>query len=121
VLAHKGRFVLKLEGVDSIDDAERYRGLELRIAEEDLAPLPEGSYYHHELRDLRVEDPQGVALGTVADLLETGAGTILVVRGPRASCSSPRRGVREAGGGGGGAAGGRAAGVPAPSGAARAH
>ncbi|HSB60959.1 MAG TPA: 16S rRNA processing protein RimM, partial [Vicinamibacteria bacterium] len=36
---HKGRFVLKIEGVDSIDAAERYRGLELRIAEEDLAPL----------------------------------------------------------------------------------
>ncbi len=86
---HKGRFVLKLAGVDSIDDAERYRGLELRIAEEDLAPLPEGSYYHHQLRDLRVEDPKGTALGTVADLLETGAGTILVVRGPEGELLIP--------------------------------
>src|SRR5439155_1598277 len=50
---HKGRFVLKLEGVDSIDEAERYRGLDLRIPEEDLSALPEGSYYHHQLRDLR--------------------------------------------------------------------
>ena len=80
---HKGRFVLKLEGVDSIDDAERYRGLELRIAEEDLEPLPEGSYYHHQLRGLRVEDGEGGSLGTVADLVETGGGAVvLVVRGP---------------------------------------
>jgi len=86
---HKGRFVLKLEGVDTIDDAERYRGLELRIAEEDLAPLPEGSYYHHQLRGLRVEDPSGAALGTVADLLETGGGTILVVRGPEGELLIP--------------------------------
>ena len=80
---HKGRFVLKLEGVDSIDDAERYRGLELRIGEDELAPLPAGSYYHHQLRGLRVEDPRGESLGTVGDLQETGGSApILVVRGP---------------------------------------
>ncbi len=87
---HKGRFVLKLEGVDSIDDAERYRGLELRIAEEDLAPLPAGSYYHHQLRGLQVEDPGGAVLGTVADLMETGGeATVLVVRGAQGEILIP--------------------------------
>ena len=69
---HKGRFVLKLEGVDSIDDAERYRGLDLRIPEEDLSALPEGSYYHHQLRDLRVEDTGGREVGRVAEVMKTG-------------------------------------------------
>ena len=79
---HKGRFVLKLEGVDSIDEAEAYRGRELRIPEEELEPLPEGSYYHHQLRGLRVEEPGGAELGRVADLMETGAGAaVLVVQG----------------------------------------
>ena len=79
---HKGRFVLKLEGVDSIDEAEAYRGLELRIGEEELAVLPEGSYYHHQLKGLRVEDEKGKSLGVAADLLETGAGSpVVVVRG----------------------------------------
>lgn len=79
---HKGRFVLKLEGVDSIDDAERFRGLDLRIPEEDLAALPQGSYYHYQLRDLRVEDPGGREVGRVADILETGGeAAVLVVRG----------------------------------------
>ena len=87
---HKGRFVLKLEGVDSIDDAERYRGLELRIAEEELAPLPAGSYYHHQLRGLQVEDPGGAVLGTVADLMETGGeATVLVVRGAQGEILIP--------------------------------
>jgi 16S rRNA processing protein RimM len=87
---HKGRFVLKIEGVDSIDDAERYRGLELRIAEEELASLPEGSYYHHQLRGLRVDDPSGTPLGLVTDLMETGGGaTILVVCGPRGELLIP--------------------------------
>jgi 16S rRNA processing protein RimM len=79
---HKGRFVLKLEGVDSIDQAEGYRGLELRIGEEALAALPEGSYYHHQLKGLRVEDEGGRSLGVAEDLLETGADSpVLVVRG----------------------------------------
>ena len=80
---HKGRFVLKLEGVDSIDDAEGYRGLDLRIPEEDLSALPPGSYYHHQLRGLRVEDADGREVGRVADVMETGGeAAVLVVRGP---------------------------------------
>jgi 16S rRNA processing protein RimM len=79
---HKGRFVLKIEGVDSIDAAEGYRGQELRVGEEELAPLPEGTYYHHELLGLAVRDPEGRVLGRVAELLETGGeAKVLVVRG----------------------------------------
>jgi 16S rRNA processing protein RimM len=79
---HKGRFVLKLEGVDSIEAAETLRDLELRIPEEELAPLPEGSYYHYQLAGLRVVDEQGSALGVVEDVVETGAeARVLVVRG----------------------------------------
>jgi 16S rRNA processing protein RimM len=79
---HKGRHVLRLEGVDSIDEAERLRDCELRIAEEELAPLPEGSFYHHELTGLRVTDGAGGDVGVVEDVMETGAGApILVIRG----------------------------------------
>jgi len=79
---HKGRFVLKLEGVDSIDEAEAYRGMEIRLAEDDLDPLPEGSYYHHQLKGLQVEDPEGRVLGVVRDVMTT-AGDVanLVVQG----------------------------------------
>jgi 16S rRNA processing protein RimM len=78
---HKGRFVLKLDGIDSIDAAETLRGAELRLDESELAALPEGSYYFHELQGLRVEAPSGEELGRVDELLETGAAVVLVVRG----------------------------------------
>ncbi len=78
---HKGRYVLKLAGVDSIEAAERLRGLRLALSEAQIPPLPAGSYYHHQLRGLRVFDEGGVELGLVVDLLETGAPLILVVRG----------------------------------------
>ncbi len=80
--AHKGRFVLKLQGVDSIEAAEGLRGLELRIPEDELEPLPEGCYWHHQLRGLRVQDGDGVTLGVVQDVLETGAeARVLVIGG----------------------------------------
>lgn len=79
---HKGRFVVKLEGVDSIDAAETLRGQELRIGEEELAPLPADTYYHHQLVGLRGVDARRGELGTVHSLMETGAGAVvLVLRG----------------------------------------
>ncbi len=78
---HKGRFVVKFEGIDSIDDAETLRNLEVRIGEEELGVLPRGSYYHHELKGLRVEEPSGVPIGEAVDILETGAASVLVVVG----------------------------------------
>ena len=78
---HKGRYVLKLAGVDSIEAAERLRGLRIALSEAEIPPLPSGSYYHHQLRGLHVFNEGGAELGVVADLLETGAALVLVVRG----------------------------------------
>jgi 16S rRNA processing protein RimM len=88
--AHKRRFVLKLAGVDSIEAAETLRGAELRIAESELAPLPEGSYYYHQLEGLQVEDEQGATIGVVQGVMETGAeARVLVVRTPEGETLLP--------------------------------
>ncbi len=88
--AHKGRFVLAIEGVSTIEEAEELRGAELRIAEEELAALPAGSFYHHELVGLRAVDERGAEVGAVDDVLETGAETrVLVVRGPEGETLLP--------------------------------
>lgn len=79
---HKGRFVLKFQGVDSIDAADTLRGQDLRIGEEELAALEPGAYYHHQLVGLRVED-DGRDLGRVERVWETGgAAPVLIVQGP---------------------------------------
>jgi 16S rRNA processing protein RimM len=88
--AHKHRFVLKLAGIDSIDAAETLRGAELRIAESELAALPEGSYYYHQLAGLHVDDEQGFTIGVVESVMETGADTrVLVVRTPEGETLLP--------------------------------
>ena len=78
---HQGRALVRIRGVDSIEAADGYRGLELRIEEADLAPLPEGSYYHHQLRGLRVEEASGAVVGRVEDVFDAGAGPVLVIGG----------------------------------------
>jgi 16S rRNA processing protein RimM len=77
---HRKRWILKLSGVDSLDDAARLRGRRLAITEEELAPLPGGSFYHHQLRGLMVESEGGESLGRVECVLETGAVPVLVIR-----------------------------------------
>jgi 16S rRNA processing protein RimM len=88
--AHKHRFVLKLAGIDSIEAAETLRGAELRISESELAALPEGSYYYHQLAGLQVDDEQGSTIGVVESVMETGADTrVLVVRTPEGETLLP--------------------------------
>ena len=79
---HKGRYVLKLEGVETIEQGERLRGLEIGIGVEELEPLPEGSYYHHQLLGLEVERADGTPVGRVDRLIETGGVPVLAIAGP---------------------------------------
>ncbi len=87
---HKGRFVLKLEGVESIDDAEKFRGMDVRIPEGALPALPAGSYYHHQLKGLAAFDETGAPVGTVEEILETGGeAAVLSVRSAGAETLIP--------------------------------
>lgn len=76
-----GLWILRLEGVSDRDAAEALRGTELLVATDDLPPLPEGEWYHHELVGLAVRTVDGRDLGRVAEILRTGANDVFVVRG----------------------------------------
>lgn len=77
---HKGRVVIRFEGVSGMDEAEGLRGAELRIPLSALPKLPAGSYYHHQLKGLEVKVETGASLGTVTDLWETGPTPVLVIQ-----------------------------------------
>jgi 16S rRNA processing protein RimM len=74
--------LVHLDGVNSPEDAARYRNTTMFIKAEGLPRLPEGSYYHHELLGLSVVDENGQALGTLEQILETGANDVYLVRTP---------------------------------------
>jgi len=80
---HGKGVVARLEGCDDRDQAARLMGAEIAVRREQLPPLPPGEYYWTDLEGLRVVTREGVELGTVARLMETGANDVLVVRGER--------------------------------------
>ena len=76
---HKGRLLLKLEGVDSRDDADGLRGAELEVPLEDVPPAPDGLYYFYELVGCRCVDRREGDIGEVIDVVEDGGGLLLEV------------------------------------------
>ena len=52
---------------------------EVFVKTAEVPPLPEGSFYHHELIGLRVCEGE-VYLGEITEILETGANDVLVVK-----------------------------------------
>ena len=68
---HQDQLILKFAGIDSISDAERFRGGEVRIPFSQRAPLPPGEYYLSDLPGCAVvDDASGAPLGIVAAALE---------------------------------------------------
>ncbi len=70
------RIVLKLEGVDSIDDIEQMRGVQLLIPKSWAAPLGDGEYYYHQLLGMTVLTTDGESLGQITEIWPTGANDV---------------------------------------------
>lgn len=71
--------MLKLRGIDSISDAERLVGSEVRIPGSEVPPPVEGAYYTFDLKGCRVYTPTGEWLGAVSGWIETSGTELLVV------------------------------------------
>ncbi|HWF47108.1 MAG TPA: ribosome maturation factor RimM [Bryobacteraceae bacterium] len=78
--AHKGDWVLKFLGVDSIEDAQRFAGSELWVPLSDRAKLPEGEYFQADLIGCVVLDEAGRTVGTVGGWQEYGGPPLMEVR-----------------------------------------
>ena len=74
-----GRCIAKFRGIDSISDAEKYIGQEVRIAANELPALEEGWFYTFQLKGCRVFATDGAYLGVVTDILDSGGTEILKV------------------------------------------
>jgi 16S rRNA processing protein RimM len=77
--SHKGKVLLQIKGVEDRTAAEALRGGLLKIEEDNVAPLPEGRYYHFQLVGLEVFTEFGERLGDVKEVLPTGGNLVLVV------------------------------------------
>ena len=86
---HQGRPVVGLEGIDTMDDAEALAGAELKIDTSSIAPLPPGTFYHHDLMGCDVRDTADRPIGTVVRVDGPIDRSILAVNGARGEILIP--------------------------------
>ncbi|MEE9216204.1 MAG: ribosome maturation factor RimM [Anaerolineales bacterium] len=79
--SHRNRLILRIDGCEDRDAAEKFRGSELLIPTPAAEPLPDGVYYRWQILGLSVNEEAGRHLGTVVEILETGANDVYIIRG----------------------------------------
>lgn len=72
--------ILKLEGIDSIEEAEKYKNCSLQIDRKDAIKLPKDTFFIADLIGLPVYTDEDVLLGKVDDIYNTGSSDIYVVK-----------------------------------------
>jgi 16S rRNA processing protein RimM len=78
----KNMVILKFKGIDNINDVEKYRRARLLVTRENAVPLEENEYFIADLIGLSVTTDEGEGLGTITDVLQTGANDVYVVTTP---------------------------------------
>jgi 16S rRNA processing protein RimM len=83
-----GVLLIKFQGFEDREGAEKLSGRLLMVEPSEVGEAPPGSYWEHQLLGLEVRTRDGRCLGKVAEVLETGANDVLVVKG-EAECLIP--------------------------------
>ncbi len=75
----KQMVIVTLEGVETIEEAQRLVKKEIYVTRENALPLGENENYAADLYGLKVYDEDGNVLGELTDILETGANDVYIV------------------------------------------
>ncbi len=87
--AQGAQLLLQVEGIANRDAATALRGALIQVPEPEAWRLPRGRYYWHQIIGLRAQTVDGRELGTVKDILETGANDVYVVQTGRGELLIP--------------------------------
>lgn len=71
--------ILKFKGLGNINDIEKYRQKSLYVTRKNAVRLQRDEYFIADLIGLKVQDEDGKELGTVKDVIETGANDVYEV------------------------------------------
>ena len=77
------RLILQLKGIEKLEETKNLIGKEIFVRREDLPEPEEGEYYWFEILGMAVETEKGRRIGTVKEILPTGANDVYIVQGKR--------------------------------------
>jgi 16S rRNA processing protein RimM len=89
VIPQPPRLILRLKGIEKIEEIEPLIGKMIFIEKEALPPLQEGEYYWADLLGITVETREGKRIGKVTEIFPTGAHDVYVVEGKRGEIFLP--------------------------------
>lgn len=71
--------ILKFKDIDSINDIEKYKGKSLFVTRQNAIKLKKDEYFITDLIGLEVVDEEDKTLGTLKEVLETGANDVYII------------------------------------------
>lgn len=76
----KNQVLVKFKGIDTIDDAKKFKNCYIKIPREEAKKLPEDTYYIVDLIGINVYLEDGILVGEIIDVFPTGSNDVYVVR-----------------------------------------
>ena len=83
---HGNAVIAKLDGIDDRDAAAALMGFDIFISPDQLPEPDEGEYYWSDLIGLSVVNQEGIELGKISSLMETGANDVVIIDGEKQHC-----------------------------------
>ena len=78
---HKNFLLVKFEGIDSVEEAEKLKNLQIKIDSDEVVELEENEFYFHQIIGCEVFDENDKNLGEIIDILTPGANDVWVIKG----------------------------------------
>ncbi len=75
----KGQAILKFKQFDNLNDVEKFKQKDLLVARDQAVELSDGEYFVSDILGMEVYEKDGSLIGTLTDVLETGANDVYVV------------------------------------------
>ncbi|MBZ4646232.1 MAG: rRNA processing protein RimM [Petroclostridium sp.] len=76
----KNNVIIKFEGINSMNDAEKLKNLMLIIDRDMAVELPENTYFICDLIGMEVKTHEGELLGKIQDVFPTGSNDVYVIK-----------------------------------------
>ncbi len=87
---HKKFVIIKFKGIDSMNDGELLRDFIIRISDEESIPLEEDEYFIRDLIGVNVTLEDNTKVGTIKDVIRTGANDVYVLKNLMDSSDNPK-------------------------------
>ena len=77
---HARGLIVSIQSIHDRTQAESFRNEMVYIPSSDVITLSEDTYYHHQLIGLEVRTEKNDSIGTIAEILETGANDVYLIK-----------------------------------------